>query len=227
MASHTNPPQHPPRDRLELHVAGPLVDGADLKSEVAPRPRDRVEREAATVCEAQPPAADRAESRVSSGAHTDFHRADDSAPTRPSRAHPAHQDPPPCPACGSTRYGWIDGGACACGDCGEPLEAGGAPAWLAWPRTKLERRFADFHRGNPHILAEFERRALQLHAAGARRIGAKAIAERIRWDIHIRTLGDEYKLNNSFVALYSRLLIHRHPALADVIETRTRKECAA
>lgn len=101
------------------------------------------------------------------------------------------------------------------------------PHWLAWPITKLERRFAEFHAANPHVYAEFERRALQLYRAGAQRIGAKAIAERIRWDVHVRTLGDEYKLNNSFVSLYARLLIHRHPELADVIETRQRKEEAA
>lgn len=100
------------------------------------------------------------------------------------------------------------------------------PPWLVRPITKLERRFAEFHAANPHVYAEFERRALQLYRAGARRIGAKAIAERIRWDVHVRTLGNEYKLNNSFVSLYARLLIHRHPELADVIELRQRKEAA-
>lgn len=100
------------------------------------------------------------------------------------------------------------------------------PDWLAEPSTRIERRFAEFHRANPHVYAEFERRALQLHRAGARRIGAKAIAERIRWDINIRTLGDEYKINNSYTALYARLLIHHHPELADVIELRRRKGAA-
>lgn len=100
------------------------------------------------------------------------------------------------------------------------------PDWLVEPSTRIERRFAEFHRANPHVYAEFERRALQLHRAGARRIGAKAIAERIRWDIYIRTLSDDYKINNSYVSLYARLLIHRHPQLADVIELRRRKEAA-
>lgn len=150
----------------------------------------------------------------------------ESAPSARPHCQSSHH-PPSCPACRSTRYGWTDGDACVCGGCGEPLELDGAPAWLAWPRTRLERRFAEFHAANPHVFAEFERRALQLARAGARRIGAKAIAERIRWDIHIRTLGDEYKLNNSFVALYARLLIHHHPQLADVIETRQRRGEAA
>lgn len=100
------------------------------------------------------------------------------------------------------------------------------PHWLAWPITKLERRFAEFHAANPHVYAEFERRAMELYRAGARRIGVKAIAERIRWDVHVRVLTEDYKINNSLVALYARLLIHRHPELAEVIELRQRKEAA-
>lgn len=101
------------------------------------------------------------------------------------------------------------------------------PHWLQWPTTKLERRFAEFHKRNPHVYAEFERRAMELYRAGATKIGVKAIAERIRWDVRVRTLGDEFKVNNSWVSLYARLLIHRRPELADVIETRQRRGEAA
>lgn len=100
------------------------------------------------------------------------------------------------------------------------------PPWLVWPHTRIERRFAHFHGANPHVYAEFERRAMELLCAGARRIGVKAIAERIRWDVHVRVLTEDYKINNSLVALYARLLIHRHPELAEVIELRQRKEAA-
>lgn len=100
------------------------------------------------------------------------------------------------------------------------------PPWLVWPQTRIERRFAEFHRQNPHVYAEFERRAMELYRAGARRIGVKAIAERIRWDVHVRVLSTDYKIDNSLVSLYARLLIHRHPELAEVIELRQRKEAA-
>jgi hypothetical protein len=96
------------------------------------------------------------------------------------------------------------------------------PGWLTNPSTRLEREFAVFHASNPHVYEEFERRALELHRAGQRRIGVKAIAERLRYDVMLRTLGDEYKINNNRVAFYSRLLIHRNPELADAIETRKR-----
>lgn len=100
------------------------------------------------------------------------------------------------------------------------------PHWLVWPQTRIERRFAEFHRQNPHVYAEFERRAMELYRAGARRIGVKAIAERIRWDVHVRVLTEDYKINNSLVALYARLLVHRRPELTEVIELRRRKEAA-
>ena len=100
------------------------------------------------------------------------------------------------------------------------------PSWLAWPQTKLERRFAEFHAANPHVYLEFERRAMELLCAGVRRIGVKAIAERIRWDVHVRVLTPDYKIDNSLVSLYARLLIHRRPELAEVIELRQRKEAA-
>lgn len=96
------------------------------------------------------------------------------------------------------------------------------PAWLTSPRTPLERRFADFHARNPHILAELERRALRLLAVGASRIGVKALWESMRYDAMVRTDTREWKLNNDFTALYARLLIERNAQLATVIETRRR-----
>lgn len=100
------------------------------------------------------------------------------------------------------------------------------PAWLLYPSSKIERRFASFHALNPHVYLQFEARASEAHRAGAARIGMKAIAERIRWDVHTRTLGEEFKLNNTFVALYARLLIWRRPELAALIELRRRKNGA-
>ena len=101
------------------------------------------------------------------------------------------------------------------------------PPWLVDPQTDIERKFADFHAKNPHILAELERRAIRLLQVGARRIGVKAIWESLRYDALIRTDTREWKLNNSYTASYARLLIDRNPQLADVIETRRRHESAA
>lgn len=102
----------------------------------------------------------------------------------------------------------------------------GSP-WLADPRSDIERRFAEFHAKNPHILRELERRAMRLLEVGAPRIGVKALWESMRYDALVRTDARDWKLNNSYTACYARLLIDRNPQLAGVIETRRRHEVAA
>jgi hypothetical protein len=97
-----------------------------------------------------------------------------------------------------------------------------APGWLINPGTDLERRFARWAKDNPDVLAEFERRAIRLHESGQRRIGVKQIAEVIRYYAAVESRGDRFKVNNSYTSLLARWLIHRHPELADAIETRRR-----
>lgn len=98
------------------------------------------------------------------------------------------------------------------------------PHWLTHPMSKLECQFAEFHAENPHVYSLFERYALEAWKAGASRIGVKAIAERVRWDQRVGVQTSDWKINNSIVALYARLLIHRHPMFAELIETRERQE---
>lgn len=96
------------------------------------------------------------------------------------------------------------------------------PAWLSHPSTKLEREFAEWYALNPGIVAEFERRTMELYRAGAKRIGMKAIAEVVRYHSALQSKGDARKVNNSRVSFIARLMLHRHPELADRIETRER-----
>ena len=83
----------------------------------------------------------------------------------------------------------------------------------------LADRFEAFHRLNPHVFAAIERQALRLAAQGEKRIGVKAITEDLRRG-RIATVGDDWRLNNSWPAFYARLLVKRHPALESVIEMR-------
>lgn len=95
------------------------------------------------------------------------------------------------------------------------------PPFLTNPVTELERRFADFHRSNPGIYAEIERKALQLANVGERkRIGIAEIVEDIRYDYRATSKGDAFKINNSWRAFYSRLLLHRNSSLASLIGVR-------
>lgn len=84
----------------------------------------------------------------------------------------------------------------------------------------LDERFALFHRENPAVYAEFVRLARQALLAGRDRIGAKMIAERIRWDLFIAHGDDGPKVNNSFVSRYARLVMSQEPDLAGIFKTR-------
>jgi hypothetical protein len=95
------------------------------------------------------------------------------------------------------------------------------PAWLTAPATLLEKRFAVFHKANPNVYHRLQQRALEFAGRGRQRIGIAELAEELRYDQDLRTHGEPFKLNNSFRALYARLLIYRNPTLlAGVIETR-------
>lgn len=88
------------------------------------------------------------------------------------------------------------------------------------PEATLAERFAAFHRANPHVADALEHLAEQWLAAGHSRVGMKALVERLRWESGIRTVGGAYRINNSHVSFYARLLVERRPEWADAIEMR-------
>ena len=89
------------------------------------------------------------------------------------------------------------------------------------PEATIEERFDAFHAANPQVADALEHYAEQWLAAGHRRVGVKALVERLRWESGVQTHGDAYRINNSLVSHYARLLIARRPEWADAIETRT------
>ena len=89
--------------------------------------------------------------------------------------------------------------------------------------TNIDDRFKEFHLSHPHIFDLFCRFALQVKERG-KKIGAKAIAERIRWEIYFeKPAKDEYKINNSFVSRYARLAVEKYPDLITVFNFRSLK----
>ena len=86
----------------------------------------------------------------------------------------------------------------------------------------LEQQAAEWMDAHPHIMRRFQRLALDAASRG-KKFGAKALAERVRWDSSIE--GDErWKVPNNHVAYVARELIRRHPHLADYMDTHRTKE---
>jgi len=94
---------------------------------------------------------------------------------------------------------------------------------LASPEIEKGLSLAEKYRiwiaANPHVLDVFEALAEPRIRAG-KRVGAKALAERVRWESALRTKGDPWRINNNHVAFIARDLIKRRPEWADAFETR-------
>lgn len=69
--------------------------------------------------------------------------------------------------------------------------------------------FHEYHRNHPDIWTAFEFFALKA-VESRRKFGAKAIIERIRWDIVIDKKG-EFKVCNSYAPYYARAFIIKYP----------------
>lgn len=81
-----------------------------------------------------------------------------------------------------------------------------------------QEKFERFHRANPHVLRGIMTVIYEMHQAGIRRSGMKAIFERLR--SQTRGEGKGYKLDNDYHAYYARVAILLDPTLSDFFRTR-------
>lgn len=75
----------------------------------------------------------------------------------------------------------------------------------------IEERFQNWAKENEEAVGMFFRFADQMWEAGRRPIGAKLIVERMRWETLLVTMGQDYKLNNSFTRSLALLYVKAHP----------------
>lgn len=94
---------------------------------------------------------------------------------------------------------------------------------LAGIDHETTEKFLDWLMQNREIWETFENYALKASRSG-KKIGAKCIAELIRWDTEIEKNG-EYKLNNNYPAYMARLFMLKHKN--EYFQTRIIKGLAA
>ena len=85
--------------------------------------------------------------------------------------------------------------------------------------TKLKAKFHEYHINNPQVYDKFEKMALTMARRG-RTFGAKAIMEVMRWNTMVSG-DDDYKINNSYTAYYSRLFEKNNPEHAGLFRKRS------
>lgn len=88
------------------------------------------------------------------------------------------------------------------------------------PTLTLQERFEQFHAANPWVLTALIALAESAKAHGEKRVGIKALFERLRWSYARATVGDAWRLNNNHTSRYARLIAEQRPDLADLFETR-------
>jgi hypothetical protein len=71
---------------------------------------------------------------------------------------------------------------------------------------------------HPMAWVMFERFTLEAVGAGWRHVGAKMIAERIRWETMIQ--GKDYRFNNNYTAGFARRFMRLHPRHSGLFATR-------
>ena len=75
----------------------------------------------------------------------------------------------------------------------------------------LSEKFEKFHTENPHVYELFKKFTLQAIAKHHKRLSAWLIINRIRWETMVETTGDDFKISNDFIALYSRKFMKDYP----------------
>jgi hypothetical protein len=83
----------------------------------------------------------------------------------------------------------------------------------------LQDRFEAFHEANPHVYQALRDIALACYHRG-KKIGMKAIYERLRWEYILQTDDQPYRLNNIYTPYYARLLMVQEPELGGYFEIR-------
>lgn len=101
-----------------------------------------------------------------------------------------------------------------------------APEWLErnFPRREtIDERFTEFHRANPIVYEALRALCLDTRRVGVKRWSVDAAMHIVRWRYRLQTKGSEFKIDNSFSALYARMLMKREPELAGFFELRKRR----
>lgn len=86
--------------------------------------------------------------------------------------------------------------------------------------TGLQYQFDVFIKTHPEAYDLFERFTFDVINTGRKHFGAKAIAERVRFESLFYEKGGQFKLNNNYVTPLSRMFEFRHPEHKGFFERR-------
>jgi len=86
-------------------------------------------------------------------------------------------------------------------------------------KSKLEKSFDRFHAENPHVYDALREVCLEMRET-LKHWEINGAFVLVRYN-HIKTTGEDFKMNNSYRAFYARMLMAREPKLEGFFKTRT------
>jgi hypothetical protein len=89
--------------------------------------------------------------------------------------------------------------------------------------SALGREWIKWHFKNPQFFEYFEGFTFNAIDKGHDRLSGWLIVNRVRWETMIVTKGNDYKIKNDYIALFSRLFMVRHPDYVGFFRTKTMK----
>ena len=89
--------------------------------------------------------------------------------------------------------------------------------------SRLGRKWLKWHRLNPEFYRLFEKYSLQALSNGHLNLSGWLIANRVRWESSIVTRGNDYKISNDFIALFTRLFMINNPQYIGFFKTKPMK----
>jgi hypothetical protein len=88
------------------------------------------------------------------------------------------------------------------------------------PYQVRKAEFDVWHKDNPMIWAYFQRFSLEAVAKNCKKISHWLIINRIRWEVYVLTTGEDFKIDNNFIAFYARLWIEKYPQHKDLFNIK-------
>ena len=89
--------------------------------------------------------------------------------------------------------------------------------------SELGRRWIAWNEENPEFYRLFEKFTFQAISRGHSRLSGWLIANRVRWETTVVTTGDDYKISNDFIALFTRFFMVKNPEYIGFFRTKKMK----
>lgn len=97
------------------------------------------------------------------------------------------------------------------------------PKQLSLLQDPIDAQFVKFHHENPHIYKQLVDLAYEWKNAGHNICSIDLLINKLRWEIGIRSTGDQFAISNNFASRYSRLIEANEVGLANFFTKRQLK----